>query len=70
METIKNEITAILTIWQRNHLKKQLECIINQTKRPYQIWIYQNESHLNVQLSEEIKKEYNISIIHSKDINF
>jgi len=67
---IKNEITVILTAWKRTHLQKQLTYILNQSKKPYQIWIYQNESHFDIQISELAKKEHNISLIQSKDINF
>ena len=41
---IKDEITVILSVWKRDHLQKQINHILNQTKKPYQIWIYQNES--------------------------
>jgi hypothetical protein len=67
---IKNEITVILTVWKRNNLVEQIRHIINQSKRPYQIWIYQNESHVDIQIPKDIKEEYNISHIHSKDTNF
>lgn len=68
---INNEITVILTVWKRHqNLQMQLEHLVNQTKKPYQIWIYQNESHFNIQLSTETKEEHKISVIQSKDINF
>ena len=70
MDYIKNEITVIMTVWKRNNYRLQLDRIKNQTKKPYQIWIYQNESHLDIDISDKEKKEYNISVIHSKDINF
>ena len=66
----KDEITAILTVWKRNNLSQQISQLVNQTKKPSQIWIYQNESHLDIRIPEEVKKQYNISIIQSKDINF
>ena len=44
--------------------------IKNQTKAPYQIWIYQNESHVDINISKEEKEKYNISVIQSRDINF
>ena len=69
-EYIQDEITVILTVWKRNHLKKQLNYILNQTKKPYQIWIYQNESHMDINIPDKIKEKYNISLIQSKDINF
>ena len=68
MDIIKNEITVILSVWKRDHLNKQLGSIVNQSKKPYQIWIYQNESHFNINIPEEIKREHKISVIQSKDI--
>jgi len=67
---IKDEITTILSVWKRDHLQKQINHILNQTKKPYQIWIYQNESHFEINIPDDVKQEYNISIIQSKDINF
>ena len=67
---IEDEITVILTVWKRHHLKKQLNYILNQTKKPYQIWIYQNESHMDIDIPDNLKEKYNISLIQSKDINF
>lgn len=68
MEYKKEEITAILTVWKRDHIEEQILSILNQTKKPNNIWIFQNESH--VKINEEIKNKYNIKVIHSKDINF
>jgi len=67
---LKDEITVILTVWKRTHIVKQINYLLNQTKKPYQIWIYQNESHLNIDIPKVEKEKYNISIIQSKDINF
>jgi hypothetical protein len=67
---LKDEITVILTAWKRNYLPEQLNHIINQTKKPYQIWIYQNESHLNINIPEHLKAAHKISVIQSRDINF
>ena len=67
---LKDEITVILTAWKRNHLQKQISYIQKQTKQPHQIWIYQNESHFDIEISEKQKEDLNISIIQSKDINF
>ena len=67
---IANEITVIISLWKRNNYEAQLEHLMEQTKKPYQIWIYQNESHIDVSIPEDIKKEYNISVIQSKDLNF
>ena len=70
MKVLKNEITVILSVWKRNHLANQLKSILKQTKKPHQIWIYQNESHLDIQIPSEFKQEYNVSVIQSKDMNF
>jgi hypothetical protein len=70
VDYIKEEITVILSIWKRDHLQRQLNYILNQTKKPYQIWIYQNESHLSIQIPDHIKKSFNISVIQSRDLNF
>lgn len=68
MKYKKDEITVILSVWKRNHLEQQLQRMSEQTKKPYQVWIYQNESHSNI--SDEFKKRWNISLIQSCDINF
>jgi len=70
MELLKDEVTVILSVWKRTHLEKQLHHVLKQTKKPHQIWIYQNESHLDIHISEIAKQRHNISVIHSKDINF
>jgi hypothetical protein len=68
MELLKDEITVILTVWKRDYLKHQIPLILKQTKKPHQVWIYQNESHLDI--PDNIRKQLNISLIQSKDINF
>jgi len=40
-------VTVILTVWKRNYLEEQIEAIINQTVRPYQVWIYQCGDFVN-----------------------
>ena len=70
MGYIKDQITVIMTVWKRDNYRLQLEHIKNQSNRPHQIWIYQNESHVDIDISDEEKNEYNISIIQSRDINF
>lgn len=67
---LENEITVILTVWKRNNLLQQISQLVNQTKKPNQIWIYQNESHLDIEIPQQIKNQYNISVIQSRDINF
>jgi len=70
MKYSEDEITVILSVWKRNNLKKQLNHILNQTKKPYQIWIYQNESHMNIDIPDQVREKFKISIIQSKNINF
>jgi hypothetical protein len=66
----EDQITVILSVWKRNNLQKQLNYILNQSVKPHQIWIYQNESHLDINIPDMVKEKYNISIIQSQDINF
>ena len=68
MKYKKDEITVILTTWKRNYLLQQLQRLSMQTKKPYQVWVYQNESHL--QIPKEFRKRSDVSLIQSHDINF
>lgn len=43
-----NDITVIITVWKRRYLSRQLESIINQVVPPKQIWILQNEEHVEI----------------------
>jgi hypothetical protein len=43
-----NGVTVILTVWKRNHLAEQLEALYNQTELPYQIWVFQNDTHIDI----------------------
>ena len=70
MDYIQDQITVIMTVWKRNNYRLQLDHIKRQSHVPHQIWIYQNESHVDIEISDEEKEKYNISIIQSKDINF
>jgi hypothetical protein len=56
------EITVILTIWKRNNLEKQLLSILNQTLKPKEIIVYQNESHVDI---KSIINKYNLTHIQS-----
>lgn len=64
-------VTIVITTWQRKYLKEQLESLLNQTVFPEQIWIIQNENHLD--LVPVIKKYSSCfpSLFHIKsDLNF
>ena len=41
-------ITAILTVWKRNHLEEQLHALFGQTVCPDRIWVQQCQHHVNV----------------------
>ena len=59
--------SVIITVWKRNNLEEQLEAIQNQTADIDQIYIYQNESHVDI---DHLKEKYDFNHIHSKDVNF
>ena len=62
-----SDISVILTVWKRNNLATQLEYITNQTADISDIYVYQNESHVDI---TSLKDKYNFKHIHSKDVNF
>ena len=62
-----NNISVILTVWKRDNLEEQLKAILNQTAGLSDIYVYQNESHVDI---EHLKEKYNFKHIHSKDVNF
>ena len=62
-----SDISVILTVWNRNNLATQLEYITNQTADISDIYVYQNESHVDI---TSLKDKYNFKHIHSKDVNF
>ena len=64
---MNDDITVILTIWKRNNLEEQLERIYAQTADISDVYIYQNESHIDIY---PLKEKYNFKHIHSKDFNF
>lgn len=43
-----NTITAILTVWKRDHLEEQLLALLGQTLSPQVIWVQQTQHHVNV----------------------
>jgi len=60
-------INVILTVWKRNNLEEQLKAINSQTASISDIYVYQNESHVDINY---LKDEYNFKHVHSKDMNF
>ena len=60
-------ISVILTVWKRDNLEEQLQAIKNQTADVSDIYVYQNESHVDI---EYLKEKYDFKHIHSKDFNF
>lgn len=49
------DVTVILTVWKRDHLKEQIEALLSQDMPPANIWVNQCLNHLSV---ENILKEY------------
>lgn len=62
-----NDISVILTVWKRRHLERQLKSIYNQTADISNIYVYQNESHVDI---SSLHEKYKFNHIHSKDVNF
>ena len=60
-------INVILTVWKRNNLEEQLNAIKNQTVDVSEIYVYQNESHIDISY---LKDKYDFKHVHSKDMNF
>lgn len=48
-------VTAILTVWKRNHLEEQIETLLNQTLPPQQIWVYQCHNYIS---TRNVQKKY------------
>ncbi|MEQ8553648.1 MAG: glycosyltransferase [Cyclobacteriaceae bacterium] len=44
----KVDLTVILTIWKRDHLEEQITALIDQTRLPKQIWIYQCGEYVDI----------------------
>lgn len=62
-----DEISIILTVWKRNNLEEQLIAIDNQTANIDKVYVYQNESHVDISF---LKDKYDFNHVHSKDVNF
>ena len=66
----EEQVTVILTCWKRNNFDEQIASIAKQSKRPKEIWVWQNESHVKLEKEELEKHGIPVSIIKSEDINF
>ena len=64
---MNDKTTVILTVWKRNNLEAQLKSILNQTSELADIYVYQNESHVDI---SHLKNQYNFKHVHSKHMNF
>ena len=64
---MNDKITVILTVWKRNNLEEQLEAIYDQTADLSDVYVYQNESHVDI---SSLQKKYKFKHVHSKDMNF
>ncbi|KAA0988754.1 glycosyltransferase family 2 protein [Dyadobacter aurulentus] len=51
----KADVTVILTVWKRNHLKEQIEALLAQTSPPAHIWVIQCMQHVSI---KEVLREY------------
>ncbi|HCT51116.1 MAG TPA: hypothetical protein DF712_01530 [Balneola sp.] len=60
-------INVILTVWKRNNLEDQLRAIYDQTADISDVYVYQNESHIDITY---LRDKYNFKHVHSKDMNF
>jgi len=58
----ENDITVILTVWKRNHLRRQLETILKQTLIPSSIWVQQTQKHVDV---DDVLSEFQNCIKYS-----
>jgi hypothetical protein len=61
-----SEITVIMNIWKRDHVKEQLLALFNQTLKPSEIWIVQYGDHVSL---DEIKKQYPFLKVLSSTMN-
>ena len=62
----KDKISIIICVYKRKkYLKEQLKAILNQSIKPAEIFILQNENHIN--LSKHKRKYKNIKIIKSSE---
>ena len=62
-----DSITVVLTVWKRHNLEEQLIAIKDQTANIDCIYVYQNESHVDI---SHLKEIYDFKHVQSKDMNF
>jgi hypothetical protein len=55
MELDKDEISVILNAYKRDYFELQIDAILNQTKKPKNIYLWQNENHIDISY---IRKKY------------
>lgn len=68
-------IDVITTLYKRANYNEQIQSLLNQSKKPRCIYVYQNDSHVEFNLNVLIKQQADslkipIRHIHSKDMNF
>ncbi|WP_171036630.1 glycosyltransferase family 2 protein [Dyadobacter sediminis] len=49
------DLTVILTVWKRNHLREQIEVLLAQTVLPKHIWVIQCMQHVSI---TDVLKEF------------
>lgn len=66
----KNDVTVIIAVYKRLYLDEQLQALLGQTVPPAQIWIMQNERHVDINPVVEKYRSLHphISVIQS-DVN-
>jgi hypothetical protein len=64
---VDDSITVVLTVWKRHNLEEQLIAIKDQTANIDCIYVYQNESHVDI---SHLKEIYDFKHVQSKDMNF
>ena len=64
---MNDKINVILTVWKRHNLEEQLEAIFNQTADIDTVYVYQNESHVDI---THLKSKYDFQHVHMRDTNF
>ena len=57
------DVTVILTVWKRDHLREQIECLYNQSRKPAYIWVYQCGNFVDTQ--RILKKYQQIGLVRS-----
>jgi len=64
------EYSIILTVYKRNHLQEQIERVISQQGIIIKnIFVFQNESHVDVSDVIEKYQHYGVKHIHNKNVN-